>query len=259
MDGIAGKAYSFGGKSFKQLGRKDHDSIVGEVQTPAYVRVAKIISGAAHSIFICEVILTGEEEVYVCGKNNCGSLANNTFDHTQGPELLDLTQFHPHIKRNFLQIDAGQNHTAFLTDMYQLFIAGDNDSGQIDVTANTMKFSRVQHINPLLPKVRRNITHLCCAYNATMIITEGADQIWILGNKNFSGCQENRVGMSSLFEINNKYLRYDPSKQKLRATAGEGPVLILIEEGDNFTRCFPKYKEATGHADLYDVTIVTQQ
>jgi alpha-tubulin suppressor-like RCC1 family protein len=260
LDSEHGVAYSFGGKSFKQLGRSDYDHIVGRVELPNTIQVISIACGAAHCFFICEDMSTMTQEIYACGKNNCGCLANNSTEHTQGPELLDLTQFDPYINKRLISIEAGQNHTAFLTDMYHVFLVGDNSSGQTNYVQSQTILSDVQHINPILPTNDRIIT-LCCAYNATMLISEGGNSAYIMGSKDFTGCRAtshiitDATSKKSLHVLDNKYLRYDASRQRLRASAGEGPILILIEDLETFTRFFPKFTEATTHPSLFDVTI----
>lgn len=95
--------------------------------------ISKVANGGKHT-----VVLTNQSNIYTMGENSQGALGNNsTLDHYS--PLLINSFFTLNVGENIVDIQAGEEHTVFLTSEGRVFSWGDNAQGTVGDGTQTDK------------------------------------------------------------------------------------------------------------------------
>jgi alpha-tubulin suppressor-like RCC1 family protein len=135
----SGQLYAFGENAYGQLGSTIANGSEAANPMPAQVSlpgatgaVSQIAAGATHSL-----ALTTTGQLYAFGDNRYGQLGNSTNDGVDAanptPTLVSL----PAGAGQATAIAAGAQYSLVLTDTGRLYAFGENDYGQLGVTADS--------------------------------------------------------------------------------------------------------------------------
>ncbi len=152
-----GKVYSCGANYLGQLGRTADatnpttvpslittETVGGTPTAFNTLTISAIACGGYHTMF-----LTNEGKVYGCGLGDYGQLGRT---ETAVPGLITTTTVGgtPTAFNNLTisAIACGSSHTIFLTNTYNVYVCGNNESGQLGITTNSGTYTATE--NPTL-------------------------------------------------------------------------------------------------------------
>lgn len=176
------KVYSCGNNFFGQLGT-DNNMKYYQPQLMFGANnniIIDISSGAYHNL-----LLTSNNSVFSCGRNNYGQLGLN--DNTNRTSLTKISI------SDIMNIKCGENHSVFLNYSGNVYACGLNQYGQLS-TNNTINYlipAQVMSINGTEPIISNIVIRdIACGKNHTIML--GADKtVYTVGNNN-----NNQLGIS---------------------------------------------------------------
>eukprot|EP00667_Euglena_gracilis_P000032 EG_transcript_32 len=132
-----GTLWTFGRNDFGQLGRQGDRSQPRKVIIPVIKGSPWVVTVALGRLHTALVVQAGQ--VYVCGNSTGGQLGDGGSDNAgtafvASPVLVPLLTA---LQRNVTQVALGDTHTAFLTSLGELFLAGENEYNQLGTEAST--------------------------------------------------------------------------------------------------------------------------
>jgi alpha-tubulin suppressor-like RCC1 family protein len=176
------KVYSCGNNFFGQLGTNNN---IKYYQPRAMSGtnnniIIDISSGAYHNL-----LLTSNNSVFSCGRNNYGQLGLN--DNTNRTTLTKISI------SDIINIKCGENHSVFLNYSGNVYSCGLNQYGQLS-TSNTTNYlipAQVMSINGTEPIISNIVIRdIACGKNHTIML--GIDKtVYTVGNNN-----NNQLGIS---------------------------------------------------------------
>eukprot|EP00667_Euglena_gracilis_P000079 EG_transcript_79 len=129
-----GTLWTFGRNDFGQLGRQGDRQQPRKMIISGSPRVVSVALGRLHTALVVKSGL-----VYVCGYSTGGRLGDGGADNA-GPAFVSspvLVPLFAALRRNVTQVALGDTHTAFLTSLGELFLAGENQYSQLGAEAST--------------------------------------------------------------------------------------------------------------------------
>lgn len=157
--------YATGENSEGQLGIGNLDNQFAPVSIPFFksqnIQISKVAAGWYHTLF-----LTTSNDVYVCGSNKYGQLANGTNVATNVPVKLLI---------KCIDIAAGQGHSIFLSTDYNVYTAGWNWYGQLG--NNTVRNSK----QPFLINTGGNIRKVYAGMSYTLLLNN-TGRVFVCGD-----------------------------------------------------------------------------
>lgn len=176
------KVYSCGNNFFGQLGTNNNikyyqPQLMSGTNNNIIVDMS---SGAHHNL-----LLTSNNSVFSCGRNNYGQLGLN--DNTNRTSLTKISV------SDIINIKCGENHSVFLNYSGNVYACGLNQYGQLSTnnTTNYLLPTQVVSINGTEPIISNIVIRdIACGKNHTIML--GADKtVYAVGNNN-----NNQLGIS---------------------------------------------------------------
>lgn len=166
------EVFLFGLNNFGQLGsgHSKNLNVPTKINVPSLelYQYAKLCCAGVHT-----VIVTGNNEIWVCGYNTYGQLGINTKDDSFKP--VELTVFKEKGKV-IKDVICGDYHSIFHTEEGELWSCGKNTQGQLGLddtnprtTPHRIKFFELM-----------NITHVSCGENHSIVIVDN-NQVYGFG------------------------------------------------------------------------------
>ena len=119
----------------------DDDNSISDRQEDHDTSASQIGSSSAMKNNFMMSAMDSETTMYSCGQNSYGELGHQHTQERYTPERVDYL-----VGRNIVEVAAGNEHTAVLTDTGDVFTCGYNDSGQCGVgtTGRVTSLRRVE-------------------------------------------------------------------------------------------------------------------
>ena len=119
----------------------DDDNSISDRQEDHDTSASQTGSSSAMKNNFMMSAMDSETTMYSCGQNSYGELGHQHTQERYTPERVDYL-----VGRNIVEVAAGNEHTAVLTDTGDVFTCGYNDSGQCGVgtTGRVTSLRRVE-------------------------------------------------------------------------------------------------------------------
>ncbi|XP_044743176.1 X-linked retinitis pigmentosa GTPase regulator-like [Chrysoperla carnea] len=248
-----GRLFSFGSNEYGQLGL-GHKKTVNRpscIKTLKPFKVKLIACGRSHSIAVNEY-----NHIYTFGNNSDGQLGqSNTIDKDIPTKIEDSPT-----KSNgkIIQVSAGSNHSAVLTEKGRLYIWGSNTEGQLGLSIDT----KVEKITaPTMVAVPEKIIHISCGYYHSGFVTENGNAYTFGENENGKlACGLNENGQLGIGDENIKVVSEPVIINKnifensdiMNVSCGERHTAFVTKTGKLFTCGDSKYGKLCNLSETND-------
>ena len=205
-----GAVYASGENSQGQLGIGNLDNQFVPIPIPFFkdIPISKVAAGWYHTLF-----LTTSGDVYVCGDNKYGQLANGTNVSIYSPIKLDL---------KCSDIAAGQGHSVFLTTDEKVYTAGWNWYGQLG--NNITRNSNI----PVLFDTTDKITKVYAGMSHTLLLND-TGKVYVCGDNT-----KGQIALSHTITNQRAFTllkNLPPDDKIVDVSAGQTHTLFLTNKG----------------------------